>query len=213
MAPSAMPADVVESWVREHPGTPILLALDAPLGWPAPLAEALADHRAGAPLNSAANHVFRGTTDRFVKQEIDQQALDVGADRIARTAHAALVLLGELRRRLQLELPLAWESPIPFASAIEVYPAATLKAHGLTARCPKDPARVEFQRCVVAALRERMAFGPGLRPDAWSRDEMDAVVCLLAAQDFLRGAALPPPDGTPSEREGWMWVRRPDREA
>jgi hypothetical protein len=203
------PADIAEKWVRDRPGTAVLLALDAPLGWPLPLAEALPDHRAGEPLAVAANDLFRRATDRFVKREINQQALDVGADRIARTAHAALALLGELRRRLKLDLPLAWGSPIREDSAIEVYPAATIKAHGIAARCLKDPERVEFRRCVVTALRERMELRPDLRSDTWCSDEVDAVVCLLAAQDFLLGKAIHPPDGTPVEREGWIWVRTP----
>ena len=38
-------------------------------------------------------------------------------------------------------------------------------------------------------------------------DALDAVVCLLAAMDFLGGYALPPDDRDRAEREGWIWVR------
>ena len=42
-----------------------------------------------------------------VRDRIGKQSLDVGADRIARTAHAALQLLHELRGRLGKPIPLA----------------------------------------------------------------------------------------------------------
>ena len=47
-------------------------------------------------------------------------------------AHAALTLLGRLRRELHEAISLAWTSKTPGrCTAIEVYPAATLTARGL----------------------------------------------------------------------------------
>jgi hypothetical protein len=49
---------------------PVLLALDAPLGWPQPLATALKDHAAGEPLDPGihgTNRLFRRATDVFVE--------------------------------------------------------------------------------------------------------------------------------------------------
>jgi predicted RNase H-like nuclease len=106
-----------------------LLALDAPLGWPASLGKALADHQAGGPLPDPANTLFRRETDRFIWQQTGKLPLDVGADRIARTAHAALALLQELRHLTGLSIPLAWEPDFAAdMAAIEVYPAGTLRA-------------------------------------------------------------------------------------
>ena len=34
----------------------------------------------------------------------------------------------------------------------------------------------------------------------------DAVVCLLAAKDFLAGRAVPPPDAELAATEGWIWA-------
>jgi hypothetical protein len=123
----------VSTWIKESEG-PVLLAIDAPLGWPMPLARALAEHRAGESIDTAPNDMFRRATDRFIQEKVGKTPLDVGADRIARTAHAALRILGELRRDLNVSIPLAWdsESMAPVA-AIEVYPAATLLGHGLQA--------------------------------------------------------------------------------
>jgi hypothetical protein len=61
-------------------------AIDAPLGWPKPLAETLIDHRAGMPIETPANAMFRRTTDLFIQRKLKKTPLDVGADRIARTA-------------------------------------------------------------------------------------------------------------------------------
>ena len=49
----------VASWTT----APTLLALDAPLGWPAPLGESLDAHRAGAALDHPPNVMFRRATD------------------------------------------------------------------------------------------------------------------------------------------------------
>jgi len=43
----------------------VLIALDAPLGWPSTLGRSLADHVAGQPLNYPAHHLFRRETDTF----------------------------------------------------------------------------------------------------------------------------------------------------
>jgi hypothetical protein len=85
-----------------------------------PLVNSLANHRAGAELGVKAHDLFRRATDRFIRQHFGKQSLDVGADRIARTAHSALVLLGILRRRLGEPIPLAWDPNIREVSAIEV---------------------------------------------------------------------------------------------
>ncbi|HEY0554030.1 MAG TPA: DUF429 domain-containing protein, partial [Thermoanaerobaculia bacterium] len=95
------PADVlqqVEKWI--DPTVPTLLAIDAPLGWPDPLGKALVDHQAGQPLVDTAHLLFRRETDREIKKRLGQQPLDVGADRIARTAHRALEILSKLAGKL-----------------------------------------------------------------------------------------------------------------
>lgn len=115
-----------------HPSRPILLAIDAPLGWPRPLAESLGRHRAGEPLDANPAKIFARETDRFVREKTGLKPLDVGADRIARTATAALALIERLRATSGRPLTLL---PGPESTAagglIEVYPAAILKQRGL----------------------------------------------------------------------------------
>ncbi len=102
----ADPAGVVVEWVDWS--SPVLIALDAPLGWPAPMAAELADHRPGELVGTAPNAFFRRTTDRVVHERIGKMPLEVGADRIARAAHGALRLLDEVRRRAGAALPVLW---------------------------------------------------------------------------------------------------------
>lgn len=54
--------EVLVSWLSEGPA---LLAIDAQLGWPLPLARGLHEHRAGQPVPGDAHDLFRRMTDRF----------------------------------------------------------------------------------------------------------------------------------------------------
>lgn len=204
-APDAPPAAVLAAWLAEDPHA--LVALDAPLGWPADLGAALADHRAGDPVGAVADRMFARATDRAVHARLGKKPLEVGADRIARTALATLALLDEVRRRSGQALPLAW-GPTGWtgAAAIEVYPAATLLAHGHAIGGYKVPGSAA-RAAVVAAWPDTLAVPPDVDLVALEADAFDAVVCLLAAADFVAGTAVAPDDQALARREGWMWVK------
>jgi len=207
--PSRPVSQFVAEMIRPAPG-PVLLALDAPLGWPAPLGSSLVNHQAGEPLPAAADAMFRRETDRFIHRTVGKLPLEVGADRIARTAHAALNLLAELSAALNQPIPLAWQPQLgdPL-SAIEVYPAATLTVHGLPARNYKKGDQAAARRAILAQLQPLMTLSADQGPLVDSADLLDAVVCLLAAADFLAGRVMPPTDRPLARREGWIWVRQP----
>lgn len=188
----------------------VLFALDAPLGWPAPMGRALLVHSAGQPIFESGNNLFRRYTDRFVKTEIGQQSLDVGADRIARTALAALMLLANLREATGEEIPIAWTPDFTQrVAAIEVYPAATLSARSISSKGYKAPDQSAARRNIL--LRVDAEIEVNARTDVLENqaDALDAALCVLAAADFLRGHAFPPDDQPLAEKEGWIWVRRP----
>lgn len=109
----------------------VLLALDAPLGWPEELGRSLLQHRAGDPIESEPNRLFKRKTDAEIFRRLHKRPLEVGANLIARTAHAALGLLNNVRRLTGHDIPLAWDpTNLGRIAAIEVYPAATLLARG-----------------------------------------------------------------------------------
>jgi hypothetical protein len=160
----------IAGWLNSAPRA--LLAIDAPLGWPEPMGRLLATHMAGTPIKTTAHDLFRRETDRFVKDHFRKQSLDVGADRIARTAHAALCLIDDIRRITGHAIPLAWTPAFPDrVTAIEVYPAATLRAHGLPSSGYKKVKDQEERQSILAGLRSLVSF-----PDDTAGMEQNALV-------------------------------------
>ena len=202
----ARPAvSVISEWLDETQAA--LLAIDAPLGWPAPLARALRRHSAGDALAVAPNDMFRRETDRFIQRQIRKTPLDVGADRIARTAHAALRILGDLRKKTGAAVPLIWNPDPPTGfTAIEVYPAATLVAHGFRSSGYKKPKQVNKREEITSRLAGVLTLPADTSQMTRNADVLDAVVCLLAAKDFLDGRAMEPVDASLALQEGWIWT-------
>jgi predicted nuclease with RNAse H fold len=198
-------AQQVASWLSNS--TRGLIALDAPLGWPHKLGKELAGHRAGVPLTVSPNELFRRSTDHFVKERLGKQSLDVGADRIARTAHAALQLLGEVRQVTGLPIPLAWQKDYPDrVAAIEVYPAASLTAHGIAGKGYKKKEKIEERKAILDNLARLIQLPTNISAMEESADALDAAVCVLAGLDFLRGEVYDPDDLETAKKEGWIWV-------
>jgi hypothetical protein len=176
-----------------------VIALDAPLGWPRALGADLLGHKAGAALAHGSNDLFRRDTDDEIKLRLNKRPLDVGADRIARTAVAALALLDRLRHETSRAIPLAWATDEAATwRAIEVYPAATRIAHGAADKGGSLEGLGELLDCsnVEPAVLA-------------SKDAADACVCVLAAADFLRRLAVAPPHPETALVEGWIWSPGP----
>ncbi len=200
------PALFVAELARAAPGA-CLLAFDAPLGWPVDLGATLSTHVAGAALNAEADLLFRRETDRFVATTYGKTPLDVGADKIARTAHAALELLDRVRNHVGADIPLRWQiDGGDRLTAIEVYPAVTLLARGWPCAKYKKPDQAAEREAIARHLRDDMRTSRDVVFD--NADALDAAVCVLAGFDFLANRAHRPSDISLAEREGWIWVRR-----
>ena len=190
---------------------PVLLCLDAPLGWPAALGAALAEHRAGEPLTAPPRSLFTRATDHALRERLGKRPLDVGADRIARTAHAALALLAALRHNLAHALPLITAPTVTAAGAVaETYPAGTLLAHGLHRPGYRRAEAADARRAIAGALAGSHALdaSPVTEACAARTDTLDAVLCVAAGIDLLDGRAVPPDDTLTAAREGWIWCAR-----
>jgi predicted RNase H-like nuclease len=198
----------IVEWTKRCEST--LIALDAPLGWPMELGKALNMHEAGKPINIEPNQLFRRETDRFIKKMIGKQPLDVGADRIARTADAALRLLEQIRKRTGDPISLAWEpTQLKGIKAIEVYPAATLLAHNIRIQGYKQKDNDQARSTIIAKLREFIEIPIETSLIEQNDDALDAVVSVLAGLDFLNGNFYHPKDLDMAKKEGWIWVRIP----
>jgi hypothetical protein len=209
----SQPSRTAEEQPPTHPpASPptTLLALDAPLGWPERLADTLHGHRAGDPVPKVANELFRRRTDDVVAAELGKRPLDVGADRIARTAHAALHLLTRLRETHALDMPLAWTpGRVSSTSMIEVYPAGTLASRHLPSSGYKgaSDAAVNIRQDIIRGIRGELAL-PGEAFDLMSSSDhlLDAVLCCIAARDFADARVIQPNHQDPATKEGWIWV-------
>lgn len=200
----------IRGWLERH--RPALLALDAPLGWPRALGIQLHKHSAGMLLGGKADDLFSRETDRVVKSKIGKRPLEVGANLIARTAHSALELLERLRKKTHLTIPLAWEpSEIKDVCVIEVYPAATLRVLDIKPAGYKKSAAHSERKELMKALEKHLTIAEAERNKLEkSADMIDAVICVLAAADFLAGKCMKPENPKEARKEGWIWVRRPE---
>lgn len=200
-------SDTVQAWIPDD--QPTLLALDAPLGWPVALADALPGHAAGDPLVTSSERLFRRNTDRIVQERLGKRSLDLGADRIARTAAAALQCIQDLRSATGRPIELAWSPSIREGIwMIEVYPAATLLAHKIPSKGYKGRPATDHRRRLISPLRKFLQLADwDLAVD--NVDAFDALICVLAGADFLAGQALEPSDPTTAKKEGWIWFRDP----
>lgn len=205
------PATIIHDWIQKS--RQVLMALDAPLGWPADLSRTLAAHIAGERIEVDPNDLFRRETDRLVARTIGKQPLDVGADRIARTAHSALRLLSELRELTGAEIPLAWSPKLSEKiEAIEVYPAAKLSALELPSSGYKTPGDKKVRKKILDGISEHLDLSQVSEGSlVGNADLLDAAVCVLAAKDFLDWKVLPPVDSDLARQEGWIWVRPPSK--
>lgn len=195
--------NTIVAWFRSAERT--LLCIDAPLGWPAAMGAELAQHEAGSEIGTAANQLFRRETDRVIKARLGKTPLDVGADRIARTAHAALAILARIRRHVPIQM--AWgPGEAAAARCIEVYPAATLIAHGIETKGYKKAEAKDLRFGILRQLPLSVSDDGVLERCGRSDDVLDAVVCVVAGQDFLNGDAIGPEDDGLARKEGWIWA-------
>ena len=218
------PFKIAASWIRNiGDDARVLIAIDAPLGWPEAMREyEFMQHVAGQRLNHRPDMLFLRETDRWIEQRFNKKPFAVGADKIARTAHAALDFLGRLADELHVKtMPLA-QSPEDVReytrSVIEVYPAATLLAHKIDTGRYKKPGNdgMRDRKRIIKRIVEELQLGRlkndiDLNKVARNDNTVDAVVCVLASLDFLVGHAESPDSRIAAivGREGWIWAKTP----
>jgi len=198
------PIDLMLKWIE---GTNALLALDAPLGWPIDLGQLLNSHSAGDPIAILGNQLFRRGTDRFIKRKLGKQSLDVGADRIARTALWTVNFIAALGAQLADPIPLVWSRDFACkVGAIEVYPAATLVSRDLALAGYKRLENIAIREEILTALTTEIDIVCSRAEIVATDDALDSVVCALAGFDFVNGKCFDPEDLSLAKKEGWIWV-------
>ena len=209
----ASPAETAAAWIGES--RPIILGLDAPLGWPAALGDSLRFHHAGEFLAPEAHSLFRRYTDDFTIRVTGKRPMDVGADRIARTAKAALDMLAEIRRILGRPLSPGWNpGNIQDDAVLETYPAAWLKTHGLPFQAYKKSSQRSVREEILAGLKGHIVMECSEDPFLDDADILDALLCTLVSAAYLTGKVYNPPPEKEEiiRREGWIWLPEPGLE-
>lgn len=210
------PSAIITRWLLDN--SPALLAFDAPLGWPVAMGSELTRHKAGQPIGCNANNLFSRETDRFIHKEFKKKPLDVGADRIARTAHKALIILDELRKNTRKDIPLIWEpEALTEMGVIEVYPVATLMSLKIEFSGYKNnnislSERRAIRRRILESMHNnspKLDMSDSLIEKLLSNDnQFDSAICTLAGAHFARSECISPTNLETSAKEGWIWVRR-----
>lgn len=203
-------AATVAGWLRDS--TRYIVALDAPLGWPASMGHVLSEHQAGCVANAGEGIRFHRDTDRFVAQHVGRTPPEVGAHAAAHSAVAALALLGQIRQSSGLELRLAWDPHVD-SGAIETFPVATLRGHGFS------KASYRGKSLAGRGVRERIVDLLETRCELWVPravlvDDvtlLDAALGVMAAADFVRAQCEGPPDIDAGRKEGWIWFKAPQQ--
>ncbi|MEH6585215.1 MAG: DUF429 domain-containing protein [Halioglobus sp.] len=203
------PVGHIVAWIKS--AERCLIAIDAPLGWPQPMGQMLAGHQAGDPLREDSNKLFRRYTDRFIKQSLNKQPLDVGSNLIARTAHFAVNFLESVRERSGETIPMAWHPVFDACcAAIEVYPAATLEARRISSLGYKKPEQRDVRRRLIEILSDELIIEGDADKVVATDDTFEAAICLLAAADFLNNKCYLPSNDKLDlvKKESWIWVKQ-----
>jgi hypothetical protein len=65
------------------------------------------------------------------------------------------------------------------------------------------------RREIIADLRKMMMLPANQNLLEEDVDILDAVLCVLAGVDFLKGEVIFPKDMALARKEGWTWIRDP----
>lgn len=203
---------VRDETVVELFGASDVTGIDCPLGWPQPFLSFLLGHSREDPdavlrhdgLDGRRELAYRAT-DRFVTHTTGLIPLSVSADRLAHPAMRCAVIQAKIARLWGVQ-PRDGTDRL-----VEVYPAASLKIWGISARRYKGRGTPESE-VRDDILGQLTAAAPWLDLDAYrdqliaSDDLLDSVIASLTARAAARQATLlPGPDQSLAAREeGWI---------
>lgn len=118
--------------------------------------------------------------------------------------------LQALRQQTCETIPLAWGPAIgPGVYAIEVYPAATLKAYLHDVPGYKGAKGHVARQAVVRFLDARMRLPAEASLMETSDDALTRPCACLPVRNLLGSRALKPAGLELARKEGWIWVREP----
>ena len=183
-----------------------VIAIDAPFGWPDGFVSFVEKYHMGRTPRPVERIDFRfRMTDKDIHDRFRKWPLSVSTDRLGIVAHRLTSLLSRLT---DCDVPPFWKNGRT-TTIIEVYPAATLLALGLSTKGYKAEGKVRG-----SMLRKLDAAGLEIPLDLAelciaSDDALDAAVCALTAHLYSLGETVGHPAGDMLIRqEGWIFAPR-----
>jgi len=178
--------------IKEPPLSKVILAIDAPLGFPKIFRELLLQYEPCKPFGSAELKTMKGQSrhNTFLYRETERQLFERGfepksavGDRLGSHATKAMYALHACKLQLNKKLKGSWKDNEGHLTVIEVYP---------TVLRTSDEVSKKVDSYISAGL---------------SRDEEDALYCACAAELFDKSPDLfkPPPNDV-DDAEGWIWA-------
>ncbi|WP_394249639.1 DUF429 domain-containing protein [Arthrobacter pityocampae] len=186
------------------------LGIDCAFGWPDDFVAFVTRHAEGLPVDGGGaegmawrRRLSYRATDRVTRELTGRWPLSVATDRLGLTAMHCAVLLDAIGDALGAPVDRAGGG-----TAVEVYPAATLRGWGFDTRGYKNDDGVR-----EALLDRLLARAPWLGLGSTGRqllvssdDAFDAVIAALAARAHALGRTrpVPPVYRDQARREGWI---------
>jgi predicted nuclease with RNAse H fold len=177
------------------------IGIDAPFGWPTEFVAAVNDWPHDTWSQEGRDRLRFRETDRFVRATQSVWPLSVSTDTIALPAMRAMSLLKKHRVT----------DRSGDGRFFEVYPAASLRAWGMTSRGYKEDKRPECcdaRHRMLAALRVAMPWL--VAPDDYARDPdaLDSLIAALTARSASQGRTIRPDSSQVdvASREGWIHI-------
>lgn len=208
--------NVSDDAIVELFGSTAMTGIDCPVGWPDALLPFIAGH-----LNFEAKSVLEHDgiegrrllayrdTDRFVTRETGLIPLSVSADRLAHPAMRCAVIQAKIARTHGVQ---ARDGSGQLA---EVYPAASLKLWGMSARGYKGNGTTEATQ--RASILERLTRSApwldlgGYQLDLAASDDMfDSLVAALTARAVKVGTTLRPDNDHAARAASEGWIHLPN---
>jgi predicted nuclease with RNAse H fold len=190
------------SWLVDRCAGANVVAIDVPFGWPKPFTEALAGYRVGDRLSLERNQYRLRKTDFWLKEKFPPlNPIAVATDKLGSTAIVGANLVHALRERGFYLAPASVMTP----AAVEVYPAASLRAWGLPHKNLDVPG-------VLDRICEAFDLSIGdqeLRRVVGCRHCFDALLSSLTAREYADGLTFDPPEELSDDVlniEGWIRV-------
>jgi hypothetical protein len=199
-------------------------AIDAPFGWPQMFIEQIAAYQRDGVWPDAfdSNASVRGlrlrATDRWIHSQLGLTPLSVSTDRIGIVAMHCARLLAALQVELGQPVDRSGQGRI-----LEVYPAAALRAWGISPATSDDPGSYKGDSEAARTRRHWILGQIKHHTSAWlemhekvtvvcveNDDCLDALICALIARAAERDLLEPIDDpGGDALSEGWIRLPQP----